>query len=324
MNRKTVLIYGISSFLGSALAQRLKEKYRVVGTYFKTPVDIEGVLTLRCDVNNKDLVEKIAFIFKPDITIYAIGLTDLDACQEFPKVSEALNTAGVFNVSTASERYNSKFVYFSSAYIFSGENILYRENDTPAPSSIYGNNVASSEFYIQKSCLNYIIFRCAPIFGRSYNPNDLNWVEVIEKNMFLNSKIVCDSKVYTGFIDIDTLYDILIRALEANITNRLFQVSSSDIITRYDFAKTFIQSSNGNIGLLSKGDWQFPRTENQLALQGLGDELFFNMDVFNVEEEFEIRMPRVEQVIESYLSKLTIVNKKNKKDKTKSAGIKFI
>ena len=154
--QKTILIFGISSFLGSSFAEILKEDYRVVGTYYNTPVDIPGVLTIKCDVHQKEMVQKVTFLFKPDITIYAIGLTDLGACQEFPKVADALNTAGVFNVSQASERYNSKFIYFSSSYIFSGEDTLFRENDTPMPTSIYGNTVASSEFYIQKSLIKYI------------------------------------------------------------------------------------------------------------------------------------------------------------------------
>lgn len=324
MKKKTILIYGISSFLGSSLAEELKDKYRIIGTYYRTIVDIEGILTLRCDVNNKELVEKIAFIFKPDFTIYAIGLTDLDACQEFPKLADALNTAGVFNVSTASERYNSKFIYFSNSYIFSGENILLRENDTPAPSSIYGSNVASSEFYIQKSCLNYIIFRSSPIIGRTYNPNDLNWIEVLEKNLFLNKNIVCDSKVYTGFIDISTISNVLIQALEKNITNRLFQISSADIMTRYDFAKLFVEIYGGNQSLLSKGDWQFPRTENQLALQSLGDELFFKMDTFNIEEEFNVRMPYVEDVIKNYQNQRSCYLNNKTNSKSKSSGIKFI
>ena len=256
--KKTILIFGISSFLGSSLAEFLKDDYRIVGTYYNTPVDIPGLLTIRCDVHQKELVQKVTFLFKPDITLYTIGLTDLNACQEYPKVADALNTAGVFNVSQASERYNSKFIYFSSSYIFSGEDTLFRENDTPMPSSVYGNTIASSEFYIQKSCLNYIIFRCAPIFGRSYNTNDLNWFEVLERNNFLNKKISCDTKVYTGFIDVWTVGKILKLAIEENITNRLFQISSSDIMNRYDFAKLYMDIFKGNTSILSKGDWKFP------------------------------------------------------------------
>lgn len=321
IQKKTVLIFGISSFLGSNLAQVLKKKYRVVGTYYNTPVDIPGVLSIKCDVHNKDLVQKVVYLFKPDITVYSVGLTDLNACQDFPKVADALNTAGVFNVSMASERYHSKFIYFSSSYIFSGEKTLFRENDTPMPSSIYGNTVASAEFYIQKSCLNYIIFRCSPIFGRSYNASDLKWAEVIERNDFLSEKIVCDSKVYSGFINAYFIAELLIKAIEKNVTNKLLHVSSKDMMNRYDFAKTYLEVFGGNTGLLSKGDWKFPRTENRIGLQSVGEELFFEMDTTNIEEELEIQMPTIEETLRAYKSRLegSVQIKKNK-----DVGITFI
>jgi len=319
--QKTILIFGISSFLGSSFAEILKEDYRVVGTYYNTPVDIPGILTIKCDVHQKEMVQKVTFLFKPDITIYAIGLTDLGACQEFPKVADALNTAGVFNVSQASERYNSKFIYFSSSYIFSGEDTLFRENDTPMPTSIYGNTVASSEFYIQKSCLNYIIFRCAPIFGRSYNKNSLTWLEVLERNNFLNEKVICDNKIYTGFIDVLSVAEVLKLAIETNVTNRLFQLSSSDVMNRYEFAQKYMEVFQGNTSVLSKGDGSFPRTENQIALQGLGEELYFRMDLNNVESLFDIEMPTIEESLRktSDLQSGSIGSKK-----TKSIGVTFI
>lgn len=320
-NRKTILIFGLSSFLGSNLAENLKDRYRIVGTYFNTPVHIKDILSIKCDVHNKDMVQKVVYLFKPDITIYCVGLTDLDACQDFPKVADALNTAGVFNVSMASERYHSKFIYFSSSYIFSGEDIEFKENDTPMPSSVYGNTVASSEFYIQKSCLNYIIFRCCPLIGRSYNPNDLKCIEAIERNEFLGNKISCDTKIYTGFLDMHTVTEYLVLAIENNITNRLFQLSSKNLMNRYDFTKTYLEKFGGNTGLLAKGDWKFPRTENQLALQSVGDSLYFNMDISNFEDEFDVEMPTIEESIENYKHKLE-GNVKAKK--IASAGITFI
>lgn len=320
--QKTIMIFGVSSFLGSSLAELLKDDYRIVGTYFCTPVNIPGVLALKCDVHNKEMVQKMTYIFKPDITIYTVGLTDLDACQEYPKVADALNTAGVFNVSAASERYGSKFIYFSSSYIFSGEDTLFRENDTPMPSSVFGNNIASSEFYIQKSCLNYVIFRCCPIFGRSFNINDLNWMEVLEKNSFLNKKITCDTKVYTGFVDIWFIAELLKTAIEANATNRLFQISSSDLMNRYEFAQKYMEIFGGNTALLSKGDWKFPRTENQIALQGLGEELYFRMDTNNAESTFKIDMPSIEDTLKKAHTKLS--GTYGSKTKEKSSGITFI
>lgn len=322
MKRKTILIFGISSFIGSNLAEILKDKYRVIGTYFKTPVDMPGILSIKCDVHEKDMVQKVVYLFKPDITIYSVGLTRLEDCQDNPKLADALNTAGVFNVSQASERYKSKFVFISTNFIFSGEDTLFRENDTPSPTSVYGNTMASAEFYIQKSCLNYLILRSCPVFGRSYNPNDLKWLEVVDKKAFKADQIICDTKVYHGFLDVWTLAEILDKAIELNITNRLFQISSSDITNRYEFTKLYIEKVFGNSSLLVKGDWGFPRTENQITLQGLGEELKFEMDTYNAEETFDIELPTIEEVVEKIASTYGI--KKNSKVKKVSTGISYI
>lgn len=322
MKRKTILIFGISSFLGSNLAESLKDKYRVIGTYFKTPVDIPGILSIKCDVHEKDLVQKVVYLFKPDITVYAVGLSRLEDCQKFPKVADALNTAGVFNVSQASERYKSKFVFLSSTFIFSGEDTLFRENDTPSPSSVYGNTMASSEFYIQKSCLNYLILRCCPLFGRSYNPNDLKWLEVVDRKAFKTEQIVCDTKVHHGFLDVWTVADLLDKAIEMNITNRLFQISSRDITNRYEFTRMYLEKVYGSSSLATKGDWGFPRTENQIALQGLGEELKFELDLFNVEDTFDFDPPSVEEVIDKIHKRFGAST--NKKIKKSSTGISYI
>ena len=298
------MIFGVSSFVGSNLANLLKDEWRVIGTYYSTPVDIPGVLGLRCDVHDKDLVQKLVFLFKPDVTVYTAGLRDIEACQKFPKVADALNTAGVFNVSAASERYKSKFVYFSSSFIFSGEDTLFKENDTPMPSTVYGNTVASAEFYIQKSCLNYLIFRCCPIMGRSYNPMDSTWLETVERLNFLGKKIVCDTKVRHGFIDVWTMAEIFKKAVESNVTNRLFQVGSKDTATRHEFTKKYLERFDGNESLLMKGDWNFPRTENKLALQNLGEDIRFAMDTSNIEAALNLRMLSIEEVVEKIYSKL--------------------
>ncbi len=321
--KKTVLIFGISSFMGSNLAALLKDDFRVIGTYFENPVDIPGVLAIKCDVHDKDLAQKVVFLFKPDVTLYCVGLRDLSACQKHPKVADALNTAGVFNVSQASERYKSKFIYFSSCFIFSGEDTPFRENDTPMPSSVYGNTVASAEFYIQKSCLNYLIFRCAPVIGRSYNPMDLTWLEALEKSDFKGEKIICDTKVQHGYLDVWTLARLLKKAIELNVTNRLFQVSSKDIATRYEFAKLYLKRFDGNLSLLLKQDWKFPRTENRIALQNIGEELKFLMDVENVEEALSVELPCVKDVIENIYSNLGS-EVKTSRQAAKNTGVNFI
>lgn len=321
--KKTIFIFGISSFVGSSLAEELQDEYRIIGTYYETPVSLPGVLTLKCDINNKDLVEKLIYIFSPDFTIYTVGLSDLYACQEFPKVADALNTVGVFNAAAASERSGSKFIYFSSCYIFSGEDVFYREQDTPMPVCAYGNTIASSEFFIQKSCLNYIIFRCSPIIGRSYNPNDLTFPEALDHCAFKGKSLMCDGNVNTGFIDTITLSEILKWALKENVTNRLFQVSSSDLMTRYDFAKVYFEVFEGDANFISKGSWNFPKSDTVVAKQLAGDELYFRMDVSNLELDMGIMLPSVKKAIEKLYKKYAPVKQKASK-RSSTTEIKYI
>jgi dTDP-4-dehydrorhamnose reductase len=95
--KKTILIYGISSFVGSNLAEFLSKEYRVVGTYHRTKVKINGVLTVPCDVLQKEEVQLTLYAFKPDVVIYAAGLTSILDCNEASDYADALNTVGLFN-----------------------------------------------------------------------------------------------------------------------------------------------------------------------------------------------------------------------------------
>lgn len=190
--KKTILIFGISSFVGSNLAQILAEDYRVIGTYHTTPVDIPGVTCVPCDVLRKEYVSNLCGIFKPHYTIYAVGLSSLTECKYFPKKAESLNSSGAINCSTASERIGSKFIYLSSCFVMGGENVTYREGETPFPNTIYGNTLSTTEFYIQRSCLNYLILRCAPLYGRSYGTRHPNWFEAVQNAFVKNEPLLSD------------------------------------------------------------------------------------------------------------------------------------
>ena len=85
-------------------------------------------------------------------------MSSLTDCKLNPKMADALNTTGAVNACSASERYGSKFIYLSSGYVLGGEDQLYKEGDTPFPTTAYGNSLSSTEFWIQRSCLNYLVW----------------------------------------------------------------------------------------------------------------------------------------------------------------------
>ena len=298
--KKTVLIFGISSFVGSNLALSLKDEYRVVGTYFKTPVEIPGITCFPCDVSKKEYLTSLVGLVKPDFTIYAIGLSSLTECKLNPRLAEVLNSAGAVNVCTASERNNSKFIYLSSAFVLGGEDQLYKEGDTPFPNTVYGTSLSSTEFYIQRSSLNYLILRCSPLYGRGYGPKHPNWFETIQAALAQNRIVMADDSVVSGFLDIMLLGKILKAFLTSSVTNRLFQVSSKDNLTRYEFARLVAKTFKKDDNLIQRTTIPFPNEVSDSKIGGVNTTglNFFRMDTFNVEDFLGTTMPTIEESLQ--------------------------
>lgn len=323
MSKKTVVIFGISSFMGSNLAEILKQEYRVIGTYSHCKVDIPGVLTVNCDVLNRAEVQMILYTFQPDITVYTVGLSSLQDCHENEKLADALNSSGVYNVLGFAERYKSKFCYISSSFVFPGVNTLYSESETPLSNTVYGHNLASTEFYIQKSCLNYLILRTCPVYGRSYNPRQLTYFEALEKNLNANQSVLADARVHHGFLDATYLASIVKQCFDLNVTNRLLQISTPNIMNRYQFAQLYAKQFKQNELLVSKFNWQFPFDQKNTSAYYTDGDLFYQMNISNIESLLKMKMPTIEESMEFTYKRLTMNTKQSKSIK-KSSGVSFI
>jgi dTDP-4-dehydrorhamnose reductase len=290
--RKTVMIIGISSFVGTNLALMLKNDFRVVGTYNTTPVNFPEIMCIPCDVLKKDYVQRIISTIKPDFVIYAVGLSSLTECKQNPKLADALNSAGATNCMSAAERVGARFVYISSGFVMEGHNVLYKESDTPFASSDYGTSLASTEFYIQRSSLNYFILRCPVLYGRSLNTKHENFFEIMQRQIAKGELYSADGSTVTGFLDVTIMAEILKACLVNNVQNRLLQISSSDTMTRFEFARKYAEVFKKDENFVQRADIKFPddsgKGKERLASYS------FKMDPNNMENFLGIKMPSVE------------------------------
>jgi dTDP-4-dehydrorhamnose reductase len=316
-NKRTILIFGVSSFVGSNLAEYLKHDFKIIGTYFKTKANIPGILTLPCDVLDKDQVQLVIYAFKPDLVIYAVGMSSIKDCSENIQIADALNTGGLINVSEYCQRYKAKICFISSNFVFGGEKKEYIEMDIPDANTVYGKAMASSEFYIQKTSLNYIIFRCCKLYGRGINPTKPTWFENIQRSLYINKNITLDNKIHTGFLDIYYLALVIKICLGYEVTNRMFQISSTDEMSLFEFATMYASTFSQSKNLISKGSFHFP----EISGSGSGSrELFYAMDLMNIEGFLHIKLPSVEESL-----KLTFDRFHGKwVDRGETSAIKFI
>lgn len=321
--RKTILILGINSFVGSNLAEFFRKDYRVVGTYHKKIQTLPGILTLPCDVLNKDEVQLVLYAFKPDVVLYCVGMTSLRDCTDMPNASDALNSSGLFNVAEIAPRYGARVVYFSSQFVFSGANKNYNEMDNADVITQYGKSQASSEFYLQKSSLNYLIFRCSKLYGRGVSPLRDSWFESLQRNLKDNQSAAYDDFVHQGFVDVYYLGMVLKMCIDKNVSNRLLHFSSQDTLTYYEFAKLYAEIFHESDGLITKGKWHLPILKST-SIERIDEHLHYKIDVLNLEGLLKIKMPTVRESLEFTLKRLNGNRTAAKGVVNKGEGLSFI
>ena len=307
---KRIVIFGVSGFIGSNLAEIFSTDYRVIGTYLKNRVSIPNVLTIPCNVLKKEEVLPVLFTFRPDVAVFCAGTSSLLECSEEKAFVNAINTVGIFNVMEGCQRYRVQICYISSNYVFAGKDKIYTEMDTPDANTIYGKNQSTIEFYLQKAGLNYTIFRVCRMYGTGISLYHLNWLEYLHKMFSMNENVNCDNSIHVGFLDIHYLGMILKLCFREKTTNRLFQISSSDICTYYEFAQRYckIFSRSQSESLIQKGRWQIPFIGDT---PGFKDEnLYYMLELSNIEAFLNIKMPTIEESLEFSRKKAAINGQK--------------
>lgn len=293
MKNKTVLIFGVSSFVGSNIAEFIKDDFKVVGTYHRNKVEIDGVLSIPCDILKKEQVRLTMMAFKPDVAIYCVGNASIKYCSDNPEVSDALNTGGLVNVIDFSQRYKTQVCLISTGNVFSGDKDSYSEMDIPDPSTMYGKQMASSEFYLQKNCLNYLIFRCCRLYGHSFRLRSENIFEKIGSLSLGEGANTFDNRIGFGWLDILFLCSILKNVLKKSPTNRLFQISSLDAMTMYEFAKSVMLENKLDDSLVSKGRVSYPMIKDVDSNFSENLEQKYLLDTANVEGYLNLKMPTI-------------------------------
>ena len=239
----------------------------------------------------------VLYSFRPDYTIYAIGLSSVLDCKGRDKYADALNTIGVFNVAGFTERYKSRLIYPSTAYVFSGENKPRIESDTPDPMTVLGRTKASTEFFIQKSCLNYLVLRCCLFFGRSIFARQYTLMENIERKLFKNEGIKMDGEINNGYLFVGDFAKIVHQCIEKDVHNRLLHLCSSDTASPYDFALKFSKVFGHDEGLIQKGKWEFPIEASVGMDFDVSTGLHFKLESGNIEDALGEKLPSVEESI---------------------------
>jgi len=229
---KSLLITGGSGLLGSAVVRQAIGRFKVLSTYQKNPIYLEGAEFIHADLlNEKDL--RTLSLTKPEIIVHCAALTDVDYCESHPDQAHAQNVQASINVAEMARSIDSYLIQISTDGIFNGEKGFYSENDPPNPINTYGKSKLEAERKVLETYDHSCILR-TNIFG--WNPTAkksmAEWmIGVLEKDQVLSAfKDVVISPVLTNDLA-EILFELCLLEHEGTI-----HVGSRDSCSKFQFA----------------------------------------------------------------------------------------
>lgn len=290
MDRKRVLITGVSGLLGNNLARYFRDKDEVLGLYYSHPVDIEGIQTDRADILAEGVFEKIIQNFRPLVVIHCVSLANVDQCEVDKKMAKELNVIGTRIVANSVNNENStKLVYISSDLVYDGSKDAFSEADEARPLNWYGETKYEGEREAIKK-KNSLVLR-TNIFGWNIQEKESigEWVlNRLKENANINGfKDAYFSSIYTFE---------LAKAMDAAIQKDLkgiYNCASTDSCSKYEFALKIADAFGLDrklITSMSIDDFAFKAKRAK--------RLILNVNKF--QDEVNYRLPTMDQCIASF------------------------
>ena len=218
MKKKIILITGVAGFIGSSIAKKIKNKYKLFGidnlsTGKKTNIPKE-VTFYKLDLSKKNCLKNFPRV---DYIMHLAGQSSADKSFNSPILDLQQNTQSTLNIIEYAKRKKVKKIIYASSMSVYG-NIIKKnlsENENVNPVSFYGVSKLSSEKYLSllSPNVNYLILRMFNVYGQVQNLKDLNQGMVsiylsqyLYKKKFLVTLTVESFKTnykLTNYIDLD-------------------------------------------------------------------------------------------------------------------------
>lgn len=230
-----ILITGANGQLGNCLrdlAAEYQERYR----FFYTDVE-------ELDITDAAAIDRYVADNQIQIIVNAAAYTAVDKAEDDVDMAYKLNRDAVRNLAEVSKAHDCLLVHISTDYVFSGECCHpYKEDDTPAPKSVYGASKLAGEQAVAEVGCRAIIIRTSWLYSEYGHNFVKTMLRLGEERKEVS--VVCDQiggPTYAG-----DLAQAIFLCLTSNLEKTGIQVyhfANEGVISWYDFAKAIMEIS---------------------------------------------------------------------------------
>ena len=244
------LVIGASGLVGGNCLSYFRDKgWDTVGTHLSyTTSDTVYLDTTNLTIdNNKNFYD---LDFTPDVIVHCGALTNVDYCEQHQEESYLKTVISAQNVVVLSQRYNSKLIYISTDYVFSGDGGPYTESAIPSPLNMYGQHKLLAEQIVQEQQPDNLIVRVTNVYGDEVRGK--NFVSRIIDNTLSNKRLELPSDQFATPINALDIAKAIYLLVTDDKTG-LYHLGSTDYCSRFQLAsrvKKYVP--NSDIDLIPK------------------------------------------------------------------------
>jgi dTDP-4-dehydrorhamnose reductase len=159
-----VVLTGAGGQLGAYLLRELSESGLGVTAWSRSRT-ASGAIPLRpVDLTASDSVAAAFRAARPDVVIHCAALSTVAGCHWDPALAEAVNVGGTRLLADLADAARVRLVSVSTDLVFDGQRGNYREDDAPAPLSVYGRTKALAEAPV-RALTQGLVVRVSLLFG---------------------------------------------------------------------------------------------------------------------------------------------------------------
>ena len=159
MQVQKILLFGRSGQVGWELQRSLAPLGEVIAVDFDS-TDFCGDFT-----NLAGLAETVRQV-KPTIIVNAAAHTAVDKAESEPDLARTVNALAPAVIAAEAQKLGAWMVHYSTDYVFDGSGSqIWKESDTPAPLSVYGQTKLEGEQAVVANCAKHLIFRTSWVYA---------------------------------------------------------------------------------------------------------------------------------------------------------------
>jgi dTDP-4-dehydrorhamnose reductase len=236
-DKKTILIVGADSDLGTSLANYLNQNlYELVFTSRKKNPPLKCIQYL--DLSDKDSIENLN-LEGIEVSVICASITDQKKCEEDPMHTYNINVEGTLKLIERLSKNNVHIIFPSTSLVYDGAYPFQGSADSPNPKGKYASYKYEVEKEILKSYSSHAtILRLSKLITINY-PLFLEWHSALSEN----KKIFPFGDLLFSPISINFAAQVIERIIQDKIFDTL-NLSAINEISYYD-ALTYIAKNSG-------------------------------------------------------------------------------